>query len=231
MIQEPVCLQMISFCSYLRNTIIFRMERYKKLFFLKKNIEIQLYWLGFRDWFWLDQLYSCISRRYPKGWMGNSSMCLQMKGSQVTTTSSLSLWAFSFNSYSHRGLQNPDNYQTFIPFSLSHWPTKPQTPPIGSMTLLTYVGVDWHTWILPTWLLHIPETAASYFTCTFPPFSQLLHESIHVGVYLQYVLAFSLCLSNMDSLCRVTVVTNFQLLLEAVQINATQMWYFFLAAG
>lgn len=105
-------------------------------------------------------------------------MCLQMKGSQVTTTSSLSLWAVSFNIYSHRGFLNPDSWITFIPLSLCRWPAKTQ----GSPRAVRHSN-KWGWTDTPEIWLHClpPETMTCYFTCTLPPFSES-HESIHVGV-------------------------------------------------
>ena len=176
----------------------------------------QFLWISVQEW----PLLRCISKT-EAGWdeSETGTMWRQKEGSQVTTASSPSLWAVSFNIYSHGGSLNPDSWKIFTPVSLCirtakrtidrqpkkmaqeawGWIETPETfkncpvYPLKSAHILSD---------LVSLILRFlrPEIMPCYYSCTLPPSLELPHESSHVGVI--YVLCLSSsCLANMDRLC------------------------------
>lgn len=157
-----------------------------------------------------------------KAGSGTGCMWLQRQSIPDATASSLCLLAVSSNICLNGSFLSPDSWRTFIPLSL-WWTMKLSSVTVDSLTRrLNSENADWEIWhllmlyiisnqikisLLILCFLH-PQIMICYYGCTLPPFLEFLHESSHVGVV--YVLCFSSCLSNMDSLCRVTVVTQFK---------------------
>ena len=104
----------------------------------------QFLWISVQEW----PLLRCISKT-EAGWDESETGTMwRQEGSQVTTASSPSLWAVSFNIYSHGGSLNPDSWKIFTPVSLCIRTAKrtidrqPKKNGSGS------VGLDRDTWNL-----------------------------------------------------------------------------------